>query len=462
MSNRLQFVERTVGGAVQRLAVSDLASIYGCCGFFDMCGDGDLMSLSFAGTQPFLDILNFQPSNVCKIRKEFLTWVKGGVGDVGRSSHGVIADPCGDPYGVAYGTCSFELEDFGRLRTAGPVRDITKLGLKLCENSPRYRLDGAPITDDMEYGIRLATEGLMQDLLYQLVHGTNSLGGSFEGLEHLVISGYTSPDGHKCKSMDSIVVDWNHNSLDGGAGMTWNGAAIAATFNFIDVLLAAYRRIRDRIGMAPALGGGLTPGDMVLVMPTALARCLLDAYTCWSVCTNASVFGDVGSSGPVVGLNSFEARRFRETLNGGMFGAGKIFLDGFEIPIVPFNSQLINGPTAFDAYLLTLKVGGVRLVEGQYNDMRNIPSITGLPSGVKVPTDGGRLLTWLQADHTCMQSIVEMQPRLLMWAPWAQARFMDVVCAGPVGPLSPDPDESSFFPESSFITAECPEDEVQA
>jgi hypothetical protein len=154
MSNRLQFVERTVGGAVQRLAVSDLASIYGCCGFFDMCGDGDLMSLSFAGTQPFLDILNFQPSNVCKIRKEFLTWVKGGVGDVGRSSHGVIADPCGDPYGVAYGTCSFELEDFGRLRTAGPVRDITKLGLKLCENSPRYRLDGAPITDDMEYGIR--------------------------------------------------------------------------------------------------------------------------------------------------------------------------------------------------------------------------------------------------------------------------------------------------------------------
>ena len=51
----IRIVERaTDGGGIQRLAVSDVGSIYGCCGAFDMCGDADLMSLSFAGNEPLL------------------------------------------------------------------------------------------------------------------------------------------------------------------------------------------------------------------------------------------------------------------------------------------------------------------------------------------------------------------------------------------------------------------------
>jgi len=34
-------------------------------------------------------------------------------------------------------------------------------------------------------------------------------------------------------------------------------------------------------------------------------------------------------------------------------------------------------------------------------------------------------------------------------------RIEDVSCAGPVGPMSPDPQATSFFPETSFNAAEC-------
>ena len=73
-------------------------------------------------------------------------------------------------------------------------------------------------------------------------------------------------------------------------------------------------------------------------------------------------------------------------------------------------------------YFLTLQAGNMRLLQGQYNNMNNVPSITGIPGGSFVATDGGRLLTWAQANHTCVQQIVEMQPRILAWAPWAEAR----------------------------------------
>jgi len=46
-----------------------------------------------------------------------------------------------------------------------------------------------------------------------------------------------------------------------------------------------------------------------------------------------------------------------------------------------------------------------------------------------------------------------------MWAPWAQARIQDVRCVQPGGVLSPDPEEMSFFPECSFMPADCPEEE---
>lgn len=449
--SKIQIVDRSVNGAVQRLAVSELATLYGCCGLLDMCGDADLLSLSMAGAEPFVDVLGWQPSDVCKIHKDFIAWVQAN--DSQGRTNGWLSDPCGDAAGVDYGGCAFEITDFGRLRRKSPVRDITKADLAYCANQPRYRLDGTPITNDMEYGIRLAGEVILQDLKRLLITGNASTAGQFDGLQQLVKTGYHNPDGSRCKSMDSIVIDWNSNDMAGDDGATWNGAPISDSVDFVTLLLAVYRRIRDRLQMAPALAGPLVPGDIVLVMPTALIRCLLDAYTCWSVCPSDFF------AGSIAGINTLEGRRYRDSLNGGMFGAGRIYLDGFEIPLVPYNWGLINSPTIFDAYMLTLKVGGLRLVEGQYNNMNRVLRLPGIPNNTLVnATDGGRFLNWPSADNTCVEYNVEMQPRLVMWAPWAQARLQDVRCTQPGGPLSPDPEESSFFPHgASFDSAACPE-----
>lgn len=432
-----------VGGSS---SVDTLATINGCCGLFDLCGDADLMSLSFQGVDPFLDWIGWEPTDVCKIIKNFITWVRP-ARSTGTATPGYVGDPCGASYGVEWGTCDFTLDDFGRLRRKTPTRDITRNGLRLCENQPRYRLDGSPITDDMEFDMRLAVEVLMQDLKSYVITGNHATAGLFDGLELLVKDGYTASSGRPCGMMDSIVIDWNGNNLDGGAGMTWNGAAIANPTSIIAVLLAAYRRIRQRIRWSPTLAAqNMRVGDMVIVGTTEFLGCLKDAYTCWSVCP--------GVQYNEANLNTFEARTFRDRLEGGQFGFGRIYLDGFEIPLIAYDWELIKATGHSDFYLLTGSVGSVKLISGQYNDMRKVPQAPG--GDLFDVTDGGRLLTWVNSDETCVERLVEMQPRILMWAPWAQMRVQDIVCNQPGGAISPDPDATSWFPETSFSVVDCP------
>jgi len=408
------------------------APIFGCQPLFDICTEDALMSLSFEGTAPFLDWIGWEPTDVCVIKKAFLNFVRAEKTGGGAKSNGWLADPCADPNSFEVDYCDFTLTDFARLRRESPTRDITKNNLRYCDIQPRYRLDGSQITDQREYDFRLATEVLLQDLKPMIVEGNKGTAGQFSGLELLVKTGYTDSDGTSCPAMDSIVIDMNGNNMDGGAGMTWNGAAVASTYGYIDLLLAAFRRIKHRIRMAPALAAqNMRVGDMILLIPEDFAGCVLDSFTCWSVC-----------DGDEVGMDSLEARRFRDQLNGGAFNAGKITLDGFEIPIMPYDWGLINSGQTFDSYLLTGAVGNVKVIQGQFN---NLTSASDARPDKFVSTDGGRFLNWAEDRHTCEVQVIEMQPRLLVWAPWAQARIEDTVCAVPGGVLSSDP-WNTYFP----------------
>jgi len=281
-----------------------------------------------------------------------------------------------------------------------------------------------------------------------VITGNSTTGGQFDGLQRLVSTGYTDYTGRRCASMDSIVVNWNGNGMGGGAGITWNGNAIAATYNFVDVLRAVVRRIKQRIRLAPSLAAQtLRVGDMILLLPDFLAQCLLDHFTCWSVCD--------GSQYNEVQLNSLEGRQFRETLNGGLFGYGRIFIDGFEIPLIGYDWEMITNAagTQGDIYLLTGQVGNIQTLMGEYNNMNMVPA--SYPEASYFATDGGRLLGWIEEDETCVRQSHEMQPRIVSWAPFLNARFQNVLCNIPGGPLSPDP-LSSFFIETSFNSAECP------
>lgn len=432
---------------VQRLTESSLATIYGCCGLFDVCGDGDLMSLSFEGTNPFLDWLGWEGTQTCEVRRSFINWVRPEYSG-GNPTPGYQSDACAPANSVEFGTCEFLLEDFGRLRRAAPTRDVTRNTVRLCERQPRYRLDGTQITDEREFNAYLATEGIIQDLKRMVVSGNSTTAGQFDGLESLVATGYTDFRGQRCESMDSIVVDWNGNTTAGGAGITWNGDAVAATYNLVDVIRAIIRQIRRRIKMAPALAAQtMMVGDIVIMAPDFLLQCLLDHFTCWSVCD--------GSQYNEITINSLEARSFRETLNGGLFGDGRIFIDGFEIPVVAYDWDTIKNAagTVGDMYVLTGRVGNMRTLMGEYLEMNQVP--TAYPEATYFATDGGRLLGWIEQDETCVKQTHEMQPRLVSWAPFLNARIMDVRCAIPGGAMSPDP-TSSFFPESSFTPAACP------
>ena len=323
------------------------------------------------------------------------------------------------------------MTDFARLRRESPTRDITKIGLRYCDIQPRYRLDGSQITNQREYDMRLATEVLIQDLKQMVVTGNSTTPGQFNGLQQLIKTGYTDSDGSLCPMMDSIIIDMNDNGMSGGEGVTWNGAAVASTYGYIDLLQAAFRRIRHRIRMAPALAAQrLAAGDIVLVIPEDFAGCVLDSFTCWSVCDSN------------ISLDSLEARRFRDSLNGGLYGAGQITLDGFTIPIMPYDWGLIKSGQTFDSYLLTGSVGNMKTIQGQFNDLAVAQAAR---SDKFAATDGGRLLNWAEDRHTCEVQVVEMQPRLLMWAPWAQARITDTVCSVPGGVISADP-WNSYFP----------------
>jgi hypothetical protein len=140
---------------------------------------------------------------------------------------------------------------------------------------------------------------------------------------------------------------------------------------------------------------------------------------------------------------------------GGMFGDGKIFIDGFEIPLMSYDWGMVDSVTGGSTcYLLTGKVGSVRLISGQYLDMTAVPA--GYPDADYSYTDGGKFLTWVDRQKTCILRETEMHPRLLLWAPWAQVRFQDVVCQALGGILGSDPWDTSFFPETSFCVPACP------
>lgn len=432
---------------VQRhtLTVSELATIYGCCGLFDLCGDSDLVSLTMQGSSPFFDWLMWVGTDECIIEKDFITWVRP---DEGASRQGWLSDPCAEPNSVEFGTCTFRYTDFARLRRKTPELDITKDHVRLCDRQPRYRLDGSMVDSDLEFRALLAVEGISQDVHSMAIIGNRLTAGQFDGLERIVRTGYTDFTGKRCSVMDSIVINWNGNGTDGGAGVTWSDGRgtrnVSAAYNFIDVLRSAYRVIKQRIGMSPTLASQrLTLGDMILLATSDAAECILDAFTCWSVCP--------GQQFNEANINTLEGREYRNNLDGGLFGDGRIFLHGFEIPILKYDWELQKGPTLSDVYLLTRGVGNVLTLQGQYNNMQPVPS----KADKFFVSDGGRFLHWDEDDETCVSQRTEFQPRIIGWAPWSLVRFQNFRCDTPGGHISPDPLETSWFPETSFSVATC-------
>lgn len=416
----------------QRLTLGNMASPFGSANFFDRCADG-IMSLHFAAQLPLLDWMGFQVDDEYRKTLEFLTYVRPAYSG-GNPTAGYLSDPCSDPNGVEIGSTTLELTDFGRYGRVGPTRDMMK-PTKYCATDPRWRLDGTAVSDEREWDMRFVTDVILQDIARHVVTGNKTTAGQFDGLERIVKTGYSSA------ILDSIVIDMNNNPLAGGSGVTWNGNAIASTYDFVDILRAVVRRIRTRVQWSPVLANQtMNLGDMILVMPSSAISDLLDFFTCWSVC---------GSTDDLtVMLQTPEARAYRANLEGGLFGHGQIIIEGIPIPILGYDYGLLKGPTTGDIYLLTGRVGSVRMWEGQHLSAASAASAFGGQGYFS--TDGGRMLGVYETDNECQQLKMWMHPRIWCRAPWAQVRFQDVKLTPLGGFLSPDPLETSWYPVTSF------------
>jgi hypothetical protein len=155
---------------------------------------------------------------------------------------------------------------------------------------------------------------------------------------------------------------------------------------------------------------------MIMVLPTDIIQCLLDFYTCWSVCD--------GSQYNEVALQSYEARNFRNGLLGGLFGHGQITLDGQIIPLLGYDWDLIKGPKTGDIYFLTGSVGNFRIWEGEH--LSASVTVAENPEAGYFESDGGRMIWRIDTENLCRTMKGWIMPRLFNKAPWSQVRFMNV------------------------------------
>lgn len=434
-------VERTLS-----ISSPEQATPFGCCTFFDNCTT-DILSLYYRNGLDLLDWMGFNPTDECYRSVEFINYLRPEQSG-GADTAGYISNPCSDPNGVEFGSCKLSVEDFGLYGREGPTRKLLKPE-RYCKTTPRRLFDGTPIESEFDWDMTFTMDQLLNDIRSHLVVGNATTSGQFDGLQRWVRTGLVSG----CQAVDPYVVNWNNNPLGGGAGITVNGAAAPAGYSLVDFLLDIHRNNKERISWSPVLRGQtMQLGDTILVMPGFAARCLLDEFTCWSVCP--------GEQYEVVLKDYMGARDFRLSLNGGLFGDGQISLDGDTIPILQYDWELINGPTRFDMYMLTGAVGNVRIWEGEHLsaqialDELMQGNTTGADQGFW-GVNGNRVLGRTDTENLCRTLKLWMSPRLWCMAPWLQTRIQNVACHRPIGPLSPNPSDTSFYPQTSFEQATC-------
>lgn len=403
--------------------------------FFARCEDS-LMSLHLGGRMGLLDLFNWTVSDEYLRTFKFITYNRAEQSG-GSATPGWLADPCADPNKYEFGATEFTVTDFARYGRSGPTRDILK-PTRYCDTDPQYRLDGQAITSELEWDMRFAMDALRMDLFRDLIVGDSSTAGQMDGLQQIINTGYND-------MLNSMVFNWAGNDISGTGGgtITMNGTALTSTPDLIDLLLAIFRRYLQRMSWSPQLAGqNMNERTFVLVGPTNLCRNILSLFTCWSVCP--------GGQYNETNLNTYEARTFRDNINGGLFNAGYIWLDGHTIHLMPYDWETMHGTAQGDLYFMTMAVGSSMLWEGEHlSAQAAVADMASRGVGEYFSTDGGRIIGLTNNQNLCVETNIWMRPRLVCRAPWLQSRIMNIVIDSTLDPISPDP-ESSFYPLTSF------------
>lgn len=413
-------------------------SIYGRNSIFDPCAAGDIFGLQVA-THGLMQWLGYRPNKYYMRRVSFITWW-GPQGMTDGTQTTGAADPCADPAGWEYGNCGYNLLHTSWYSRAGDALNPHTIIQDRCETSPRYRLNGVLINDDVEWQMNGIMNVLQQSIRRDQIHGNHANTREMNGLEQLVATGYTDDNGHPCPRVDSILVDWSGDDLDGAV----NG--LGNFFDYLDEVVTEIEYRASAMGAIPAT-------EMVLVTSRFMATCLLDSYACYTTC------GVTSSSDVTDQALRAQQRALRLDLNAGPLYDGTTAVgfiqlkSGRRLPILVEDAMDISksntGDFQTDIYLLTRRVGSVDVLYGEYLDLRVAENRMRMHDpNVRMRADAaGRFMMKGKEDNFCHQLIMGTSPEVYLSAPWAQCRFQDVACARHRTPLSGDPfGDPAYFP----------------
>lgn len=408
-------------------------TIYGRHSIFDPCFNGDVFGLQVA-THGLMNWLGWRKNPFYKRTVQFIPWWRGAGQDEGTSGAG---SPCEDPLGWEWGECSYEMCHTSWYHRQGEPLGPHNTQIR-CETDQRVRINGTVIADDFEWQLNGILNALKQDVTHDAIHGSHLNSYEMNGLETIVRTGYKDNNDNYCPYVDSWLVNWANDNLD-GIGNGWG--------NFFDFLHELTNQIEYR---AQAIGD-IAESDMVLFTSRFMADCILDAFACYSVCGVTSAYDVTEQS-----LRA-QTLAYRQSLNGGPLYDGSRavgFLrlkNGRRLPILVDDAFSISKPGddyCTDVYLLTRRIGGMDVLYGEYLDLGeygNMIQKFNAATGVRVE-NAGRFAFKGKEDNWCAMAMVGTSPELYLSAPWAQARIMGVCCNRKLQPITGDPFQPDYIP----------------
>jgi len=280
---------------------------------------------------------------------------------------------------------------------------------------------------------------MQQSLHRDLIHGSHVNAYEMDGLESIIKTGYTDDDDQACCQLDSILVDWLHDGLDGEVNDLGN------IFDYLDEI------VNDIEYRASQLGP-IAETDMIILTSRFMATCLLDAYACYSTCGVTDI-GDVTDQA----LRA-QQRQARFDLNGGPLYDGATAVgfinlkSGRRLPIMVEDSLDVSRPVdekyCTDLYILTRKVGSIDCLYGEYLDLREVENrAKKMSNNYSARADAaGRFLTKALEEAFCIRFAMGTSPELYLSMPWAQVRISNVCCARKRRPIVGDPFQPHYLP----------------
>lgn len=418
-------------------------SIYGRMSLFSPCSPGDVFGLQVE-THGLMAWLGWRANKYYSRRVDFLTYMGPAGTSDGTATTGAT-DPCADPPGWEYGSCGYNLIHKSWYARAGDALSPHTIVQDRCETSPRYRINGKLITDDMEWQMNGMMTALEQSIRRDQVHGSHSNANEMNGLESLIVTGYDDDEGNLCPMVDSITVDWANDDLDGDV----NGYG-----NFFDYMDEIVTELEWR---ASAIGG-ISESDMILLTSRFMATCLLDSYACYTTC------GVTSTSDITDQALRAQQRAMRRDLNGGPLYDGRTAVgyihlkSGRRLPIMVedvLDVTRFGATTNYctDIYLLTRRIGSQDVLYGEFLDLRVWENrVRAKDTNFRGKADAsGRFAVKGKEDNFCTQMIIGTSPEIYLSAPWAQVRIQDVCCSRQRQPLVGDPFQGTYLPGGSNL-----------